>query len=104
MFLPRGFFLFVALAGLLYASENLFQRHLLRQQKDAWAFSFFYSLVGTIVSFPFMLASPVLLTSMGPWLGALLVGMLIVGNNLLLFKAANHIEASIIDTLFNDLY
>lgn len=93
-------FIFSALAGLLYTGESLLQRHFLRKQKDAWAFSFFYSLVGTIVSFPFMLALPVLPTSIGPWLGALLVGLLIVGNNLLLFKAANHIEASVIGTLF----
>jgi drug/metabolite transporter (DMT)-like permease len=93
-------FVFSVLAGLLYTTENLFQRHFLRKQKDAWAFSFFYSLVGTIVSFPFMLASPVLPDSIGPWLGALLVGLLIVGNNLLLFKAANHIGASVIGTVF----
>jgi drug/metabolite transporter (DMT)-like permease len=93
-------FIFSALAGLLYTGEGLLQRHFLRKQKDAWAFSFFYSLVGVIVSFPFMLASPVVPNTVGPWLGALLVGLLIVGNNLLLFKAANHIEASIIGTLF----
>ena len=89
-----------ALAGLLYTGESLLQRHFLRKQKDAWAFSFFYSLVGTLVSFPFMLAAPVLPHTVGPWLGALLVGLLIVGNNLLFFKAANHIEASVINTLF----
>lgn len=93
-------FIFSALAGLLYTGESLLQRHFLRKQKDAWAFSFFYSLVGTIVSFPFMLASPVLPNSIGPWLGVLFVGLLVVGNNLLLFKAANHIEASVIGTLF----
>lgn len=92
--------IFAALAGLLSTSEALLQRHFLRQQKDAWAFSFFYSLVGTLVSFPFMLAMPVVPHSLGPWLGAILVGLLIVGNNLLLFKAANHIEASVIGTLF----
>lgn len=93
-------FIFSALAGLLYTAEGLLQRHFLRQQKDAWAFSFFYSLVGAIVSFPFMLASPVVPYSVVPWLGALFVGLLIVGNNLLLFKAANHMEASLIGTLF----
>jgi len=93
-------FIFSALAGLLYTTESLFQRHFLRKQKDAWAFSFFYSLVGTIISFPFMLASPVVPHTIGPWLVALIVGLLIVGNNLLLFKAANHIEASVIGTIF----
>jgi drug/metabolite transporter (DMT)-like permease len=93
-------FIVSALAGLLYTTENLLQRHFLRKQKDAWAFSFFYSLVGTVISLPFMLAAPVLPHTIGPWLGALAVGLLIVGNNLLLFKAANHIEASVIGTLF----
>lgn len=92
-------FIFSALAGLLYTGEGLLQRHFLRKQKDAWAFSFYYSLVGTAVSLPFMLASPVLPRTVGPWIGALLVGLLIVGNNLLLFKAANHINASVIGTL-----
>ncbi len=78
----------------------MLQRHFLRKQKDAWAFSFFYSLVGTLVSLPFMLAVPVVPTSIVPWLGALLLGLLIVGNNLFLFKAANSIEASLIGALF----
>jgi drug/metabolite transporter (DMT)-like permease len=93
-------FLFSALAGLLYTGESLLQRHFLRKQKDAWAFSFFYSFIGTIVGLPFMLMAPVLPNSIVPWLGALLVGLLIVGHNLLLFKAANHMEASLIGTLF----
>jgi len=98
--LSTMWFIFSALAGLLYTGESLLQRHFLRKQKDAWAFSFFYSLVGTVVSFPFMLASPVVPHSVGPWLVTLLVGLLIVGNNLLLLKAANHVEASVIGTLF----
>jgi drug/metabolite transporter (DMT)-like permease len=89
-----------SLSGLLFTAEGLLQRHFLRQQKDAWAFSFFYSLVGTIVSFPFMLAAPVIPRTVVPWLLAILLGLCIVGNNLLLFKAANHIEASLIGTLF----
>ncbi|HSW65821.1 MAG TPA: DMT family transporter [Bacillota bacterium] len=93
-------FILSALAGLLFTGESLFQRHFLRKQKDAWAFSFFYSLVGTLVSLPFMLAAPVVPTSVFPWLGALFVGLLIVGNNLFLFKAATTMEASLIGALF----
>lgn len=84
---------------MLYTVEGLLQRHFLRRQKDAWAFSFFYSLVGTIVSLPFMLADPKLPSTPLPWVMAIVVGLLIVGNNLLLFKAANHIEASLSGTL-----
>lgn len=92
-------FLFSSLAGMLYTAEGLLQRHFLRKQKDAWAFSFFYSLVGTIVSLPFMLANPKVPDTPLPWLMAIVLGLLIVGNNLLLFKAANHIEASLSGTL-----
>jgi drug/metabolite transporter (DMT)-like permease len=92
-------FLFSSLAGVLYTAEGLLQRHFLRKQKDAWAFSFFYSLVGTCVSLPFMLADPKVPSTLMPWVMAIVVGLLIVGNNLLLFKAANHIGASLSGTL-----
>jgi len=90
---------FAVLAGVLYTAESLVLRYLLRQQKDAWAFSFFYSLVGTLISLPFMLSAPVIPHSVGVWALALLMGLFIVGNNLLLFKASNFLEASLIGTL-----
>lgn len=92
-------FLFAALAGALYTGEMLLQRFLLRSKKDAWAFSFFYSLVGTVIALPFMLASPTLPAQPGPWLLAIVIGALIVGHNLLLFKATNHLEASLVGAL-----
>ncbi len=91
--------IFSVLAGAFYTGEALVMRYLLRQQKDAWAFSFFYSLVGAIVSFPFMLSAPVVPRGVNIWALAMLVGLLIVGNNLLLFKASNVLEASLIGTL-----
>ena len=92
-------FLFAALSGLLYSGESLLQRFLLRDQKDAWAFSFFYSLIGTVIALPFMLADAQLPTSWVPWLLAVVVGLLIVGNNLLVFKSSNYLEASIVGSL-----
>lgn len=92
-------FLFAALSGALYSGEMLLQRFLLRAQKDAWAFSFFYSLVGTVISLPFMLSNPQLPTTPVPWLLAAVLGALIVGHNLLLFKASNHLQASLVGTL-----
>lgn len=92
-------FLFAGLAGALYTGEMLLQRLLLRSKKDAWAFSFFYSLAGTIIVLPFMLASPQLPAEPGPWLLAIVIGVLIVGHNLLLFKASNHLEASLVGAL-----
>lgn len=86
---------YALLAGVLYTVVGLLTRHLLRGNKDAWAYSFYFSLVGALVSLPFMLADPVLPAGWRPWALALVVGALIVGNNLLFFKAANHIEASL---------
>jgi drug/metabolite transporter (DMT)-like permease len=91
--------LFAALTGVLYTGEGLLQRFLLRSQKDAWAFSFFYSLVGMVISFPFMLSDPKLPSSLVPWLLALLIGIIIVGHNLLIFKASNHLEISLVGAL-----
>jgi drug/metabolite transporter (DMT)-like permease len=86
---------YALLAGGLYTVVGLLTRHVLKGQKDAWAFSFYFSLIGAVVSFPFMLAAPVLPKSIGPWLLALLVGFLIVGYNLLNFKVSNYIEVSL---------
>lgn len=92
-------FLFAALAGTLYTGEILLQRFLLRSQKDAWAFSFFYSLVGTVIALPLMLANPEVPGSIGPWLLAGVIGVLIVCHNLLIFKASHYLEASLVGAL-----
>src|SRR5262249_40257279 len=87
--------IFALLAGALYTGQGLITRHVLRGQKDAWAFSFYFSLVGAIVSFPFMLASPKIPTTWQPWALTLVVGLLIVGQNLLNFKSNTYIQASL---------
>jgi len=86
---------FALLAGALYTGQGLVTRHILRGQKDAWAFSFYFSLIGAIVSAPFMLVAPKVPTDWAPWVLTLLVGLLIVGQNLLNFKSANYLEASL---------
>jgi drug/metabolite transporter (DMT)-like permease len=87
--------LFALLSGALFTGESLMTRHVLRAGKDAWAFSFYFSLIGSIISFPFMLADPKIPHSLTPWLLAILVGILIVCNNLLMFKTFNYLEASL---------
>lgn len=86
---------FAILAGLLYTIQGLMTRHLLRGQKDAWAFSFYFSLIGALVSAPFLLSGIKVPFTWQPWGLALLVGLLIVGQNFLNFKSTNFIEASI---------
>ncbi len=86
---------FAFLSGVMFTGESLISRHVLRGGKDAWAFSFYFSLIGAIVSFPFMLANPKIPHTLTPWLLAALVGILIVCNNLLMFKTFNYLEASL---------
>jgi len=91
--------IFAVLAGVFSTAENLLQRFHLRKQKDVWTFAFFYSLTGTMISLPLMLSSPTIPHDPHIWLLAALVGLLIVGNNLLIFKASGLIEMSIINSL-----
>jgi drug/metabolite transporter (DMT)-like permease len=91
--------IFSLLTGALYTGESLIQRFVLRQQKDAWAFASFYGLVGVVVAFPFMIVAPKIPTQPHIWLLVLLMGLLVVGNNLLLFRSSNFIEASLTGAL-----
>lgn len=59
------------------------------------AFSFYFSLIGALVTLPFMLASPTIPTTWESWALILLMGILIVSHNLLHFKSSNHLEASV---------
>ena len=74
-------------------------RYLLRDQKDAWAFSFFYSLIGKAVALHFILAAPKIPHAILPWSLAFIVGLLIVVHNLMIFKSSNYLEASVVGSL-----
>lgn len=87
--------IYALVSGAFFTGESLITRHVLRQGKDAWAFSFYFSLIGAIVTFPFFLASPKLPHTLMPWLLAIVVALLLVGNNLLMFKTFNVLEASL---------
>lgn len=87
--------IYALLAGVFLTGQVLLTRYVLRDGKDAWAFSVYFSLVGAIISLPFMLARPTVPTTWQPWLVAGLVGLLIVGHNWLNFKSAHYLEASL---------
>jgi drug/metabolite transporter (DMT)-like permease len=87
------------IAGAFATAENLLVRHTLRAKRDVWAFSLFYSLVGAVMTLPFMFYHLVLPQTIGPWLLLGVVSLLIVGNNYLLFKAAGQLEASLVGSL-----
>lgn len=83
------------LSGLFYTASGLITRYVLKGNKDAWAFSFYFSFVGALVSLPFILNQYQGGKSWSIWLLVIFVGILIVGHNWLNFKSSNYLEASV---------
>jgi drug/metabolite transporter (DMT)-like permease len=88
-------FIFSLLSGLFYTGQGLITRKVLRAKKDAWAFSFYFSAIGALISLPFLLIQPKITHSIYMWLLMLIVGLLIVIQNFLNFKATNYLEATL---------
>jgi drug/metabolite transporter (DMT)-like permease len=86
-------------AGVLFTASSLLTRRILKGNKDSWAFSFYYSVVGAIISMPFALSSLQIPNTFSPWLLMFFVGLLIVAQNFLNFKSANFIPASVTGTI-----
>jgi len=88
--------LFALLSGLFNTGSSLITRHVLKKDKnDAWAFSFFFSAIGALVSLPFMLTNIKIGMTITPWLIMLLVGLLIVTQNFLYMASAKYVAPSI---------
>ncbi len=88
--------LYVILSGVFYTAQGLLTRHILKGEKDSWAFSFYFSFIGAVVSFPFMLVSPHLPSSISGWILGICISLLIVAHNFFNFRASNTLEASIV--------
>lgn len=82
-------------SGLFYTASNLITRYILKDNKDAWAFSFYFSFIGAFVSLPFILHQFQGGKSWQMWMLMIFVGILIVGHNWLNFKSSNYLEASV---------
>ncbi|MCR4329347.1 MAG: EamA family transporter [Candidatus Roizmanbacteria bacterium] len=88
--------IFAIVSGLFYTLQGLITRHILKgNKKDAWAFSFYFSAVGVFISLPFFLTNIRVAHTWPYWIMMLVVGLLVVLQNLLNFKSANHLPASI---------
>lgn len=87
------------LSGILFTGSNLVSRHVLKKNKDAWAYSFFFSLVGALVTLPFFIQNPLVTTKSNYWVFMILVAAFAVLHNLLVFKANNYIEVSISESI-----
>lgn len=92
-------FIYSLISGAFYTGSGLLTRYVLKNKKDAWAFSFYFSAVGALVSLPFMLANFKIASSLQPWLLMTLVGLLIVLQNFLNFTSSNYLEASLSGTV-----
>ncbi|HYD35448.1 MAG TPA: DMT family transporter [Vitreimonas sp.] len=90
---------FALLAGSFYTLSGLATRYVLKGSKDAWAFSFWFSAVGAIVSLPFALYQPVWQPSTFSWVLTLVMGALIMLHNWLSFRASNYLTASVSGTI-----
>lgn len=86
---------FTLIAGIFTTLQMLLSRQVLKEGKDAWAYSFWYSFTGAVVCLPFVLFTPTIPTTITPWLLVVLVGVIIVLHNILVFKSMNHLEASV---------
>ncbi len=91
---------FALLSGVFFTGSVLVTRHILKEESsDAWAFSFFYSAVGALVSLPFMASDIKVAVTIGPWLLMLIVGFLIVIQNLLYISSSKYVVPSVIGSI-----
>ncbi len=88
-------FAFALGAGIFYTIQGLLTRHILKGKQDSWAFSFFFSFVGALTTLPLLLFNLQYSSDIKIWAILVLVGALIVLQNLLSFKSTNYLEASI---------
>lgn len=88
-------FNFAILSGIFYTAQGLWTRKVLKGQKDSWAFSFYFSLVGALISLPFFLHEPKIGSTALSWALVVFAGIFIVAQNYLTFKSLNYISASI---------
>lgn len=86
---------FSLLAGFLYTGSDLLSRSVLKKKQDAWAFSFYFSAIGAIVTLPFAIFSFSAPNSLLVWLLMIGIGLLIVLHNFLKNKALNFAELSL---------
>jgi drug/metabolite transporter (DMT)-like permease len=98
-------FVLAILSGIFYTGSSLITRHVLKTGRDSWAFSFFYSAVGALVTIPFVIGIYIytgeiaLADDAFGWGAMVLVGFVIVFHNFLNFRASNYLEASLVDTI-----
>lgn len=91
--------LFSIISGVLASSQSIIARMFLKNIKDAKAFSFYFSIVGSIVTLPFVLTNGQFSRNLDTWVILILICILIVIHNWLFFAATKYIEPSVQSTV-----
>lgn len=91
--------LFSIISGVLASAQSLIARMFLKNIKDAKAFSFYFSIIGSLVTFPFALSYGQFSRNIDAWIILLIICVLIVIHNWLFFAATKYIEPSIQSTV-----
>jgi drug/metabolite transporter (DMT)-like permease len=88
-------FLLGSVAGLFFVITNIAGRAVLKHAKDYWSYSFYFSLIGSIVILPFIFVDLKIPTTIVPWLILIFVCGIITLHNFFSFGAQSYISPSI---------
>lgn len=90
---------FSTISGTCYTISNIIARKVLSKSDDAWAYSFWFSFFGMIVTLPLAVLEPKFPSVQSNfWVYAVVtaMGLGIVGHNWLVFEATKRISASMV--------
>ncbi|MGV8162258.1 MAG: EamA family transporter [Candidatus Nanoarchaeia archaeon] len=92
-------FIFALIAGIFFAVTSLLTRAYAKKRKDAWIMSFYFSFLCALILLPFFIYEFKFVNTWVFWGGLLLMGGILVVNNLVWFKASQTIDASTQSTI-----
>ncbi len=90
-----NWFIYALLSALFYTIAGILTRKLLKGNKDAWAYSFWFSFIGAIIVSPFLLSEKNFTNNPTAWTMIILMISFVVLHNYLKNKAVNFISPSI---------
>ncbi len=99
LLMTMNWFYWALLSGFVYTILGLLTRHILKKNRDAWSFSFFFSFWSALVCLPIAIINWQASSRWQSWLVLILVSGLIVLHNFFSFESAKFLPASIGGTL-----
>ncbi|MGV8151138.1 MAG: EamA family transporter [Candidatus Woesearchaeota archaeon] len=93
-------FLYAIISGVLFGLNSLVVRYYSKKHKDSLITSFYFSFLSAIILLPFFIYEAKISNTYVFWGGILLLGAILVLNNLLSFKAAQLVGPTATNTIF----